>query len=786
MTPSHGHLAEQFASSAHAGAVTPLTATHPFTLYANAQPNAPLTFDAQWGCWIVSRYRDIKNILLDVETFAPVVPHSAAHPHASLFAESGSSAAGAFAELSPGDHTRLRAVVSRAFSPRQMNAFEPRVRAIVDRLVNAFADAGHADLANQLAVELPALVLFKLLGIPEHDIARVRQWEQSRLLLKWGSVSAEEQMPHAQNLIAYGEYVRDLVAQRMNAPQDDFPSELARLARADPAAISQSEIVSLCCAQLIAGHETLLNRLGGGLQTLLAQPEQWETLAHHPVLIPNAVEELLRCAPSEFAWRRRTTKPVTLDGAELPAGAELLLALGAANHDAAIFQDADVLDVRRKNAREHLAFGQGSHYCLGAPLARLLLRVTLEELTHRLPRVRRVERASFAFAPPLPFLPVAHLYMEWDTTARRRALTPRERYILPFEQCEKSARARVGGKCASLGAMMQAGAPVPPGFAVTTDAYARILATNSLGECIHGWLERLDPAQVREEESVSRTIRQLIEEMPLPPELEQALRDAYADLCEQVGVPDVPVAVRSSATDEDLPGASFAGLQDTYLWVVGADAVVELVRKCWSSLYSARAISYRYDHGFPHEKVLMSVAVQKMVNASSAGVAMTLNPINGDRSKIVIDASWGLGEMIVGGNVTPDNFVVDKVLLELVNEKISDKQAEMVADAAGRRVVEREIHDARRTQPSLTRAQVLAVAKIAKRAEQFYGVPQDVEWAIDADLPEPNNVIVLQSRPETVWSQKQKAAPRGDFVPQFGIHSVLNTLMAPLAKKKDS
>jgi pyruvate,water dikinase len=291
---------------------------------------------------------------------------------------------------------------------------------------------------------------------------------------------------------------------------------------------------------------------------------------------------------------------------------------------------------------------------------------------------------------------------------------------------------------------------------------------------------------VREEESVSRTIRKLIEEMPLPPEMEQAIRNAYAELCAQASVDELPVAVRSSATAEDLPGASFAGQQDTFLWVVGADAVIEHVRKCWSSLYTARAISYRHDNGFAHEKVLMSVAVQKMVNASSAGVAMTLNPINGDRSKIVIDANWGLGETVVGGTVTPDNFLVDKVLLEVVAEKISDKHAELVADIFARCVVEREIDGERRTQPCLTRAQILAVAKIAKRAEQFYGSPQDVEWAIDADLPEPNNVIVLQSRPETVWSQKQKTPSSGSSIPQFGVASVLNTLLAPLEKKKTS
>jgi len=357
------------------------------------------------------------------------------------------------------------------------------------------------------------------------------------------------------------------------------------------------------------------------------------------------------------------------------------------------------------------------------------------------------------------------------------------KYILSFEQCGHEQLSRVGGKCASLGAMMRAKAPVPPGFAVTTETYSQMLATNSLSECIHVWLERLNPEDVRTEARYSQIIRKLIEETPVAPEIEDAIRAAYAGLCQKAGTPDLPVAVRSSATAEDLPGFSFAGQQDTYLWVTGEEAVVAHVRQCWSSLYTARAISYRYDNGFAHEKVLMAVGVQKMVNAKAAGVAMTLNPINGDRSKIVIDSSWGLGETVVGGLVTPDNFMVDKVLMEIVQQKISSKHIELVADLKERRAVEREVEAERRAQPSLTRDEVLAVARLAKNAERHYGAPQDIEWAFDADLPEPDNVVLLQSRPETVWSQKTDA-PTATY--QTGVQSVLSTLMMPLKKKPTS
>jgi pyruvate,water dikinase len=215
---------------------------------------------------------------------------------------------------------------------------------------------------------------------------------------------------------------------------------------------------------------------------------------------------------------------------------------------------------------------------------------------------------------------------------------------------------------------------------------------------------------------------------------------------------------------------------------MGADAVVEHVRKCWSSLYTARAISYRHDKGFAHEKVLMAVGVQKMVNAKAAGVAFTLNPINGDRSKIAIDSSWGLGEAVVGGEVTPDNFLIDKVIFEVVNRVISAKQIEFVVDQANCCVVKREVEPERQIQPSLSHEELMAVAKMAKQAERFYGRPQDVEWAIDADLPPPDNVVVLQSRAETVWSQQERQRVGAGHT--FGIAGVVDTLIAGVKIKK--
>jgi len=264
----------------------------------------------------------------------------------------------------------------------------------------------------------------------------------------------------------------------------------------------------------------------------------------------------------------------------------------------------------------------------------------------------------------------------------------------------------------------------------------------------------------------------------MPAGIEQAIRAAHDHLCQKCAPPknpqsptvrpaqrrfsDLPVAVRSSATAEDLPGASFAGQQDTYLWVVGVDAILSHVRRCWASLYTARAIVYRIEKGFPHEKVFMSVGIQKMVNSKTAGVMFTLNPVNGDRSKVVIDASWGLGEAVVGGEVTPDNYMVDKIALEIIRRTISPKMIEYRANPKAKRVERVAVEPERQTAQCLTDKEILALTKYAKIAEKHYGRPQDLEWAIDADLAPPRNIVLLQSRPETVWSgRKRKSITSG-------------------------
>ena len=349
-------------------------------------------------------------------------------------------------------------------------------------------------------------------------------------------------------------------------------------------------------------------------------------------------------------------------------------------------------------------------------------------------------------------------------------------YIVWFDNYTNDHHSRVGGKCASLGEMINAGLPVPPGFAVTTDGFETLRAHEDVRAEVMDIRKQVDYADATGLIELSKRIRTVMESVPMDAKVELAIRNAYARLSEICGIDDIPVAVRSSATAEDLPDASFAGEHDTYLWVTGADNVVTHVAKCWSSLFTDRAIAYRHETGHHHDFLSMSVGVQKMVQPKTAGVAFTLNPTDGDRSQIAIDASWGFGEAVVGGEVTPDNFLVDKVIFEVVKRTISPKTLEY--RLKGNQVEQAEIVGERRDTASLTDDEIKAIAAMAKRAEKHYGSPQDIEWAVDMHLPDGENVILLQSRPETVWSQKTRktVAKQG----QGFMDGIVSTLLSPV------
>ena len=341
--------------------------------------------------------------------------------------------------------------------------------------------------------------------------------------------------------------------------------------------------------------------------------------------------------------------------------------------------------------------------------------------------------------------------------------------VVRLEDVRKEDIPLVGGKCANLGELTAKGVHVPPGFAVTAEAFRRFLEETRVGEVIHKTLGNSngsrDPKQYEE---ASEQIRKILESAPMPEDIAGVVRNAYRELCEKTGDKNVTVAVRSSATSEDLPDASFAGQQDTFLNVRGEEQLVHFVQKCWGSLYTPRAIFYREEKGFPHEKVLISVGVQKMVQSKSSGVAFTLDPVNGDPSKIVIESTWGLGEALVAGIVRPDRFIVDKGTMQLVNKEIVPKMIEHLPDQKGL-TVQSEVPVDRRNVSSLTDEEVIKIAETAVDIEDHYGTPQDVEFAVEHG-PARGSLYIVQTRPETFWSKmKNESAEKSPIIQRVAV-----------------
>jgi pyruvate,water dikinase len=334
-------------------------------------------------------------------------------------------------------------------------------------------------------------------------------------------------------------------------------------------------------------------------------------------------------------------------------------------------------------------------------------------------------------------------------------------YTEKLKDLDKNSLPLVGGKNASLGEMIHAEIRVPPGFAVTTTCYEEFITRTGITARMYELLSGLQLGNVDAVHKASEEVQKLIRGEAMPQDMRSAITDAYGELCLESAEEDLPVAVRSSATAEDLPTASFAGQQDTHLWVMGADRVLQRVQDCWASLFTPRAVSYRIKNDFPHEKVFISVGVQKMVNAKCAGVMFSLNPTDGDPSKVVIEGAWGLGETVVGGTVNPDRFTVDKVLMEANEKNISTKHVACVFDPENGEVMEAELDPEKACRCCMEDREVKELAKLALEIEKHYGVPMDIEWAIDEALDFPENVFIVQARPETVWSQKQGQARLG-------------------------
>ncbi|HVM56909.1 MAG TPA: PEP/pyruvate-binding domain-containing protein [Gaiellaceae bacterium] len=318
-----------------------------------------------------------------------------------------------------------------------------------------------------------------------------------------------------------------------------------------------------------------------------------------------------------------------------------------------------------------------------------------------------------------------------------------------LDELRQADAAAFGGKSSTLGELIAAGIPVPPGFAVSTTAFRSFVAEAGLEGMIAAELERMAPDDVDSVGAASHAISQAMRFAPVPDAVRDEVARRYAELGD-----DVPVAVRSSALGEDSQDATYAGQQETYLWVRGADHVCDAVRDCWVSLYSPPAMTYRARLGAGAGEPAMGVAVQLMVDAEVSGVMFTCNPVSGDPSMVAVNASWGLGLAVVGGEVTPDDYLVSKVTKEVVREHVHAKEVEYVPDAAGRGAVRVDVPEERRAVACLDSPALEALVDLAGRVERYFGSHQDVEWAIARGCELPASLTVVQSRPVTALPRR--------------------------------
>lgn len=387
----------------------------PYPIHTAVREEAPAFYAEAIDMWVITRYDDIEAVLKDPGTFSAAVGQRPVFPmseEAQRILKDGFRAYPVMSDCDPPRHTRIRKHNMTGFSPRRIATLEPKVWAKATELVDAI-EPGRVDLVSALTYPLPAYMIFTFIGFPDEDMDMLKSWCGNRIAFSWGRPSGDEQREIATNMTHYWEYCEKFVAQRAAEPVDDFTSDLVRIHQADPDALSLADITNVAYGLSFAGHETTTSFTGNAIRQLLANPEQWAAICQDRSLIAKAIEELLRFDSSIPAWRRITTRAVDVGGVEIPAEAKVLILLGAANRDPNHFEDPETFNIHRGDARRHLAFGKGIHYCIGAPLARMEARIALDLLAQRAPDMRMVEGQDYDFPANVSFRGPRSLLVDW-------------------------------------------------------------------------------------------------------------------------------------------------------------------------------------------------------------------------------------------------------------------------------------------------------------------------------------------------------------------------------------
>ena len=396
--------------------LSPQQIDNPYPLYRQVRSQEPVVFNPTYNVWFITRHEDCVRALRDHETFSTrtvFFPAKPWPPEVQAELDKGYSWYYLLSNNDPPDHTPLRRAVQTAFTNRQTAALERRVREIAEGLVDEFAADGRGELYSQFAYRFPALVIVEVLGVPVADMEQLKQWGDDWLALFSDSAATDELVEAAKGFVAFQNYFKDAFEERERSPRDDLLTGILQALKNERVNLGIEDIVNVPINIMTAGHETGTLLMLSTMRFLLANPEQMEEVKADPSLIPAAVEEGLRMEPAVHGIFRTTLRDTVVAGTEIPAGSRVLLVYGSANHDERCFAEPERYDIHRRDVGEHLGFGKGTHFCVGAPLARLEQKVAFETLLSRLPNLRLGE------PPPEPLVHFwlrgpRSLHLEWD------------------------------------------------------------------------------------------------------------------------------------------------------------------------------------------------------------------------------------------------------------------------------------------------------------------------------------------------------------------------------------
>ncbi len=393
---------------------------NPYPELERLNAEQPIFYAEQLGYLVVTRMQDVIEVFKQPEIFSsenvqdPVFP--VCERAAAILGAEDYNPMAVMSNRQQPDHTRIRKYTREGFSGRRMKLLEPYIRQRSEELVGQMlAAGGPAEFVSAFAHPLPGQIIFRFIGFPDTDDEQLIDWTSNRLKFTWGKPSDDEQVEIAENMLRYWRYCREFVARRQREPADDLTSELLAAHAAAPDDLTYREVESVIYGLSFAGHEIVSNFIANSVVQLMSdRAANWEAVCRDPSLITNALEEVLRHDSPQTSWRRVALVDTRLGGIDIPAGTQIFLSLGAANHEAAEFPEPARFDIARENARKHISFGHGIHFCLGARLARLEAQIALEVLTERVPGLRLVADQTLRFSPNITFRGPAALYVDWD------------------------------------------------------------------------------------------------------------------------------------------------------------------------------------------------------------------------------------------------------------------------------------------------------------------------------------------------------------------------------------